>query len=112
VNARDELGRTIGNALVDHMGAMGYASFSTSDLDAVLEGELNLQTVADDVMGAGYRKPKVLGYVLVSRGGSMIGDQFSDRAAAQARADEWTNDCKAGGVDWDYRVAEIVEAAE
>lgn len=56
-NARDELARTLGNALVDHMSAMGYASFCTSDLEAVLDGELNLQTVADAILAAGYRKP-------------------------------------------------------
>jgi hypothetical protein len=59
-----------------------------------------------------YRKPEVIGYVVVDRGGKLIGQQFENREDAQARADAWTSDCTYGGVDWDYRVAEITEAGE
>ena len=53
----------------------------------------------------------IIGYIAVDRDGQIIGKQFANREAAQAFADEWTADCKAAGIDWDYRVAEIVEAA-
>jgi hypothetical protein len=86
------------------------------ELARIIGGKLitrsSMTETAGSVIAAGYRRPKVLGYVVVSRDGRMLGHQFGDRAAAQARADEWTNDCKTGGVDWDYRVAEIVEAAQ
>ena len=52
---------------------------------------------------------EIVGYVVISRDGRVIGEQFGDRADAQTRADEWTNDCKAAGVEWDYRVAAIAE---
>jgi len=53
----------------------------------------------------------VIGYVVVDRGGIMVGDQHKYQESAQAFADEWTADCKTGGIDWDYRVAGIVEVA-
>lgn len=60
----------------------------------------------------GYRKPRVLAYVVLDRDGQIIGKQFTNRPAAQAFADEWTADCKTAGIDWDYRVAEIVEVTK
>lgn len=68
----------------------------------------HLQT-AGDLLRAGYRKPAILGYVIVGRDGQMLGAQYPTKDAAQAMADEWTKDCDEAGVDWDYRVAEIVE---
>ena len=70
---------------------------------------------AERVLAAGYSRcgcetPKRLGYIVVDRGGVMVGDQHKYRASAQEFADEWTSDCKAAGMDWDYRVAEIFEA--
>jgi len=53
----------------------------------------------------------IIGYIAVDRDGQIIGKQFANREAARAFADEWTADCKTAGIDWDYRVAEIVEAA-
>ena len=67
--------------------------------------------LANHLMGLGYRKPKVLSYVVVGRDGGFVQDFGLDRPAAQAFADEWISDCKTAGIDWDYRVAEIVEAA-
>lgn len=67
-------------------------------------------TAVEAILAAGYRKPKVIVYLVISRDGRVIGEQFADREPAQTRADEWTNDCKTAGIDWDYRVAEIVEA--
>jgi hypothetical protein len=67
---------------------------------------------ADVILAAGYRKPQVLSYIVVSRDGQPIGKSFPSRDLAQKRADEWTNDCRVAGVDWDYRVAEIVEATK
>jgi hypothetical protein len=54
----------------------------------------------------------IIGFIVVDRVGILVGKQFTNRDAAQAFADEWTADCKAAGIDWDYRVAEIVEAAK
>ena len=64
---------------------------------------------ADAILAAGYRKPRILGYVVVGRDGLMHRVQYETRSAAQEVADEWTRDAKNTGVDWDYRVAEIVE---
>ena len=55
---------------------------------------------------------QVIAYVALARDGKIVGQQFADRDAAQAFADEWTADCKTAGIDWDYRVAEIVEVAQ
>jgi hypothetical protein len=52
---------------------------------------------------------KTLGYVVVDRGSQIIGQQFRSREAALASAAGWTADCETAGIDWDYRVAEIVE---
>lgn len=59
---------------------------------------------------AGYRKGNVLGYIVVDRGGVIVGNQHKHKESAQTFADEWTADCKTAGIDWEYRVAEIVEA--
>ena len=67
---------------------------------------------ADALLAAGCRKPAVLGYVVVGRDGGMVtGASYTNREAAQAYADRWSADAKASRVDWDYRVAEIVEPA-
>jgi hypothetical protein len=66
---------------------------------------------ADAILAAGYRKPTVIGYVVVNRSGAMLGKQFETREDAQALADAWTADCQTTGTDWDYRVAEVTEAA-
>ncbi|MFF1382818.1 hypothetical protein ACFVWT_04555 [Arthrobacter sp. NPDC058288] len=63
------------------------------------------------VRAAGYRKPKVLGYIVVDRSGVMVGNQQKHRESAQAFAEEWTADCRTAGIDWEYRVAEITESA-
>jgi hypothetical protein len=55
--------------------------------------------------------PRTLGYIVVDRSGIMVGGQHKYSESAQADADEWTEDCKAGGVDWDYRVVELTERA-
>ena len=68
------------------------------------------EDIADAILAAGYRKPKVLGYIVVDRGGIFVGNQHKHRESAQAFADEWTADCKRSEMDWDYRVTEIVEA--
>jgi hypothetical protein len=68
--------------------------------------------LAAAILAAGYSKPTILGYVVVGRDGHMIGAQHSTSEEAQAMADEWTKDCEVAGVDWDYRVAEIVEASK
>lgn len=54
---------------------------------------------------------KALGYIVVDRGGTMVGKQHKHRESAQAFAEEWTADCKTADIDWDYRVAQIVEVA-
>jgi hypothetical protein len=54
---------------------------------------------------------KILGYIVVDRGGIMVGNQHTHKESAQAFAEEWTADCKTGGIDWDYRVAAITELA-
>ncbi|WP_457948284.1 hypothetical protein ACTAQI_20245 [Pseudarthrobacter sp. alpha12b] len=60
MSERDELARTIGNALIDHMSDDGYASYGTSDLDATLDGEISLKIVAAAVLAAGFRKPRTV----------------------------------------------------
>lgn len=101
---RDELRR-------DLMRALNWASIdalaSTPDYDLA-------EKLVDAPSLRGYYRlpqPKVIGYVVVDRDGQLIGKQFQNREAAQAFADEWTADCKTAGIDWEYRVAEIVEAA-
>lgn len=95
MSARDELATVIVEAYGEDSGACPCEQ----DLD-----------VAAHILSAGYRKPKVIGYIVVDRGGILVGKQFKHREAAQAFADESTADCETAGIDWDYRVAEIVEA--
>lgn len=67
---------------------------------------------ADAILTAGYRKPKVLGYVVVGRdGGIYAWTVHPNREFAQASADKVNADLRGAGIDWDCRVAEIVEAA-
>ena len=54
---------------------------------------------------------KTIGYIVVDRGGVMVGKQHTHKESAQAFASEWTADCKTAEIDWDYRVAQIVEVA-
>ncbi|GAA3399383.1 hypothetical protein [Pseudarthrobacter polychromogenes] len=68
--------------------------------------------LAHHLQSLGYRKPKVIGYIVVDRGGIMVGHQHKHRESAQAFADEWSDDCKTAGIHWEYRVAEIVETAK
>jgi hypothetical protein len=51
-----------------------------------------------------------LSYVVVDRDGKFIKDFGKDNIGAQEFAIEYTGDCMDMGIDWDYRVAEIVEA--
>jgi hypothetical protein len=78
--------------------------------ETIRNGSMGTTEITDIILAAGYRKPKVIAYVVLDRDGQMIGKQFTDREAARAFAAEWTADCKAAGIDWDYRAAEIVEA--
>lgn len=52
---------------------------------------------------------KTLGYVVVDREGKLVKDFGQDNVAAQEFAIESTGDCEDMGIDWAYRVAEIVE---
>lgn len=70
------------------------------------------EVMADAVLTAGYRKPVVLAYVVVDRNGKLIKDFGQDKATAQEFAIESTGTCEDAGIDWDYRVAEIVEAGQ
>ncbi len=64
------------------------------------------------ILAAGYRKPAVLGYIVVDRDGSMVGPHHENEVSAQTFAAEWTKDCKDAGIDWEYRVATITEATK
>jgi hypothetical protein len=66
---------------------------------------------ADAVLAAGYRKPEIIGYVVVDRDGKAVRN-FDEQAAAEKFAAEYTEDCKDAGIDWDYRVATITEAQQ
>ncbi|MFJ7748694.1 hypothetical protein ACIQXM_01910 [Arthrobacter sp. NPDC097144] len=95
-----------------------------ADNSSIPEGELHqdwtdapdqhrpyAQSIADGLLGKGYRKQVILGYVVVGRDGGMVtGSSYSTHTEAQAKADEWTVGAKTNQVDWEYRVAEIVEA--
>jgi hypothetical protein len=81
-----------------------------SHLDWAPHHEHRAEVFRDALLVAGYGKAEVLGYIVVDRGGIMVGTQHKHRESAQAFADEWTADCKTAGIDWDYRVAEITEA--
>lgn len=50
-------------------------------------------------------------YVVIDRDGKFIKEFGDDKASARAFAHESTQDCEDMGIDWDYRVAEIVEVA-
>ena len=98
MNARDELAEVVSQALADVTGI-----FDTSTEED--------KGMADHILAAGYSKPKVIGYAVLDRAGHMIGEQFTERNAAFEFAAEWTKDCEDAGIDWDYRVATITEAA-
>ena len=59
---RDELARAIGNAIIEGpMPDGSYAAYDTADLIAVIETEhLDLKSVADAILAAGYRRPRVI----------------------------------------------------
>jgi len=58
----------------------------------------------------GYRKRRLVQYVVVTQDGGVYDCSFGrDREAAQAVADEATADAQSAGIDFSYRVAEIVE---
>lgn len=65
---------------------------------------------AASAIAAGYRKPRVLGYVVVQNDHLLNAGQYTDLSDAQGRAD-WLNDGQRPGSPIVYRVAEIVEAA-
>lgn len=66
--------------------------------------------MAEAILAAGYRKPAILGYVLVSPQGSLRNEsQYRERAEAQSEAD-WLNSSRWDNNTDEYRVAEIVEA--
>lgn len=54
---------------------------------------------------------QVIGYVVVDRDGKLVKDFGQDSVAAQEFAIESTGDCEDMGIDWDYRVAGIIEVA-
>ena len=101
--AREDLAKTATNAF--------YVGGTNLNLmTAVLR--LAWFRVADAIIAAGYRKPRVLGYVVVGRDGRMHRTQYATRDTAQEVADEWGSDAREAGIDWDYRVVEIVESAQ
>lgn len=97
MSARDELTGIVQNACAQ------------TSMDWVYDHEA--QGVAEAILAAGYSKQTITGYAVLDRGGHMIGEQFKERKAAEEFAAEWTKDCKDAGIDWDYRVAAITEAA-
>jgi len=103
MNAREELALVLANAQRFRNGSSMLPS-------AAHVSRLALDD-ADAVLAAGYSKPKVIGYAVLDRAGHMIGEQFTERNAAFEFAAEWTKDCEDAGIDWDYRVATITEAA-
>lgn len=54
--------------------------------------------------------PEVINYVVIARDGKFIQEFGQDKTAAEDFARESTRDCRDMEIDWDYRVAEIVEA--
>lgn len=97
-NQREELAREVW--LADRVRAAAPGGPSDAD-----------RAVADRLIAKGYRKPSVLGYVVVDRAGRRVpGASYTNRETAQAYADRWSNEAKANRLDLDYRVAEIVEA--
>ncbi|MCZ9884110.1 hypothetical protein [Arthrobacter sp. B2a2-09] len=69
--------------------------------------------LAAALIADGYRKPVVVGYAVVGGKSGQFVRSFGagERDAALAFADESTRDCADMGIDFDYRIAEIVEAA-
>ena len=96
---------------------LGDADFSYNELDSsdeavtCIKRGTSVEVVAEHILVAGYRKPEIIGYVVVDREGKFIKDFGADSVAAQAFAVESTEDCKDTGIDWDYRVAAITEHA-
>lgn len=84
-----------------------------SQVNWTLEAEPELRKVAGAILFAGYRTPVVIGYAVVGgRSGQFVRSFGADeREAAQAFAEESTRDCADIGIDFAYRVAEIVDAA-
>ena len=51
---------------------------------------------------------KIIGYAVVDRHHNVINSfRITHKALAEKLATESTNDCVAGGIDWDYQVANI-----
>lgn len=65
--------------------------------------------LADRMVAMGYRKAEVVSYVVITRDGRFVKDFGGDKTAADDFAADSTGDCSDAGIDWDYRVAEIVE---
>jgi hypothetical protein len=68
-------------------------------------------SAVEAIHAAGYRKSIVLSYVVIDRDGKFIKDFGDDKVSAQEFAIESTAACTDSGIDWEYRVAEIVEEA-
>lgn len=97
------------NELVDEIAAhpIGKGFYATCI------GAAEAREISEAILTAGYSKPTILGYVVVGRdGGFVTGRSYSTRTEAQAIADEWTVGAKTNQIDWEYRVAEIVEATK
>lgn len=72
-----------------------------------------LVVAAQQLLGPKVEEPEeltVYGYIVVGRDGGLVKDfTGEDQTAAIKFAAESTQDCKDMGIDWDYRVAAIVD---
>ena len=75
-------------------------------------GMATFELLAHATLADGYRKPTLIQYVVVTQDGGVYDCSFGqDRERAQSVADSATADARSVGLDYTYRVAELVEAA-
>jgi hypothetical protein len=98
MSARDDLTTIIGEQF-EH---------ETPQADCRVCPDVQRAAAAVEVMG--YRKVERISYVVITRDGRFVKEFGGDKVRAEAFANESTRDCKDAEIDWDYRVAEIVEA--
>lgn len=89
-------------------------SNTTTILDITPE---DIKVLVQALTEAGHIKSQVIeqeeltvyGYIVVGRDGHPIGEDLLTQQEAIEVADKWTKDVQKTGIDWDYKVAAIVD---
>lgn len=93
---------TEANAAVDSEAANAVEAHHKE----VIKGLLALIPKAPEVE---QEEMTVYGYTLVGQDGRLTQTNFATQQEAIEDAEKWNKDCQEAGIDWDYRIAAIVD---